>query len=190
MPRSYIPSTHPSSSSSSDSLPVHSSGLDAPDETYSGSSTRDVSPRLGYPSKRTPQRSEAFCRWCAALLSTLIVGIETVQRWLEADQLIAMGERVLIRLSGLRVFRDGIERDRVNNLRLHMSLSHEEFRQVRRDHDDTQGRLRRLESTMTITRSGMTLEAIEELINRRVEEALAAHEATRAVIALETENQS
>ncbi|GJT36163.1 putative reverse transcriptase domain-containing protein [Tanacetum coccineum] len=32
---------------------------------------------------------------------------------------------------------------------------------------------------MTITRSGMTLEAIEELVNRRVEEALAAHEATR-----------
>ncbi|GKC47487.1 hypothetical protein Tco_1065209, partial [Tanacetum coccineum] len=37
---------------------------------------------------------------------------------------------------------------------------------------------------------GMTPEAIEELINRRVEEALAAHEATRATNALETENQS
>ncbi|GKA41186.1 hypothetical protein Tco_0733779, partial [Tanacetum coccineum] len=35
-----------SSSSSSDSLPVHSSGFDAPDQAYSGSSTRDVSPRL------------------------------------------------------------------------------------------------------------------------------------------------
>ncbi|GJX22270.1 hypothetical protein Tco_0226715 [Tanacetum coccineum] len=43
---------------------------------------------------------------------------------------------------------------------------------------------------MTITRSGMTPEAIEELINRRVEEALAAHEATRASNALEAENQS
>ncbi|GJT19097.1 putative reverse transcriptase domain-containing protein [Tanacetum coccineum] len=43
---------------------------------------------------------------------------------------------------------------------------------------------------MTITRSGMTPEAIEELINRHVEEALAAHEATRAANALETENQS
>ncbi|GJT72539.1 putative reverse transcriptase domain-containing protein [Tanacetum coccineum] len=43
---------------------------------------------------------------------------------------------------------------------------------------------------MTITRSGMTPEAIEELINRRVEEALAAHEATRAANALEPENQS
>ncbi|GJZ35854.1 reverse transcriptase domain-containing protein [Tanacetum coccineum] len=43
---------------------------------------------------------------------------------------------------------------------------------------------------MTITRSGMTPEAIKELINQRVEEALAAHEATCAANALETENQS
>ncbi|GJT58357.1 hypothetical protein Tco_0993411 [Tanacetum coccineum] len=43
---------------------------------------------------------------------------------------------------------------------------------------------------MTITRSGMTPEAKEELVNGRVEEALAAHEATRAANALETENQS
>ncbi|GKG64823.1 hypothetical protein Tco_0665697, partial [Tanacetum coccineum] len=41
-----------------------------------------------------------------------------------------------------------------------------------------------------ITRSGMTREAIEELINRCVEEALTAHEATRAANALETKNQS
>ncbi|GKD87480.1 reverse transcriptase domain-containing protein [Tanacetum coccineum] len=43
---------------------------------------------------------------------------------------------------------------------------------------------------MTITHSGMTLEAIKELVNRRVEEALAAHEATRAANALEAEHQS
>ncbi|GJV94487.1 hypothetical protein Tco_1546064, partial [Tanacetum coccineum] len=66
----------------------------------------------------------------------------------------------------------------------------EEFRQVRRDCDDTRRRLRWLESKMTITRSGMTPEAIEELINRRVEEALAAYEATRAANALQAENQS
>ncbi|GKB21342.1 reverse transcriptase domain-containing protein [Tanacetum coccineum] len=83
-----------------------------------------------------------------------------------------------------------IERDRIDSIRWHMALSQEEFRQVRRDRDDTRRRLRRLESTMTITRSGMTPEAIEELINRRVEEALAAHEATRAANALEAENQS
>ncbi|GJU23301.1 putative reverse transcriptase domain-containing protein [Tanacetum coccineum] len=63
----------------------------------------------------------------------------------------------------------------------------EEFRQVYRDRDDTRRRLRR---TMTITRSGMTPEAIEELINRRVEEAIAAHEEARDADALETENQS
>ncbi|GJV68642.1 putative reverse transcriptase domain-containing protein [Tanacetum coccineum] len=43
---------------------------------------------------------------------------------------------------------------------------------------------------MTITRSCMTPEAIKELVNRRVEEALAAHEATHAANALEAENQS
>ncbi|GKF46627.1 hypothetical protein Tco_0136429, partial [Tanacetum coccineum] len=48
-----------SSSSSSDSSPVYSLGLDAPDQAHSGSSTRDVSPRLGYPSRRAPRRSEA-----------------------------------------------------------------------------------------------------------------------------------
>ncbi|GKD92628.1 hypothetical protein Tco_1372465, partial [Tanacetum coccineum] len=43
---------------------------------------------------------------------------------------------------------------------------------------------------MTITRSGMTPEAIKELVNRRVEEALASHEATHAANDLEAENQS
>ncbi|GKG33932.1 hypothetical protein Tco_0434091, partial [Tanacetum coccineum] len=62
----------PSSSSlSSDSLPVHSSGLDAPDQAYSGSSTRDVPPRLCYLLRRAPRRSDAFRRWCPAPLSTL-----------------------------------------------------------------------------------------------------------------------
>ncbi|GKA29596.1 hypothetical protein Tco_0715841, partial [Tanacetum coccineum] len=124
-----------------------------------------------------------------------IIEIETVQRQLEADQLIARGERASmieriysLRLENLKVRAMlDIERDRVNNLRLHISLSHEEFCQIRRDRDDTRGRLRR---TMVITRSDMTPEAIEELVNRRVEEALAAHEATRAANALEDENQS
>ncbi|GKF11684.1 hypothetical protein Tco_0049610, partial [Tanacetum coccineum] len=60
-----------SSSSSSDSLLVHSSGLNAPDQAHSGSSTRDVPPRLCYPPRRARRRSEAFRRWYAALLSTL-----------------------------------------------------------------------------------------------------------------------
>ncbi|GJX56244.1 hypothetical protein Tco_0286141 [Tanacetum coccineum] len=78
-----------------------------------------------------------------------IVGIETVQRRLEADQLIARGER-----AGMI---ERIESLRLENLK-------EEFRQVRRDRDDTRGRLRRLESTMINTRSEMTPTAIEEMI--------------------------
>ncbi|GKF35330.1 putative reverse transcriptase domain-containing protein, partial [Tanacetum coccineum] len=63
---------HSSSSSlSSDSSPVHSSGLDVPEQAHSGFSTRDVSPRLCYPPRRAPRRSEAFRHWCAAPLSTL-----------------------------------------------------------------------------------------------------------------------
>ncbi|GJW48173.1 hypothetical protein Tco_0079819 [Tanacetum coccineum] len=101
-----------------------------------------------------------------------IVGIETAQSRLEAGQLIASGDRAKmaeriysLRLENLKVRAMlDIERDRVNSLRLYI--------------------------TMTITRSGMTPEAIEELVNRRVEEALAAYEATRAANSLETENQS
>nr|GEU56648.1 hypothetical protein [Tanacetum cinerariifolium] len=71
-----------------------------------------------------------------------------------------------------------IERDRVESLRCHMELSQEEFRQIRRDRDDTQRRLRR---TMSNTRSGMTLAAIEEMINRRMAEALETRESNRNI---------
>ncbi|GJV42880.1 hypothetical protein Tco_1427416 [Tanacetum coccineum] len=110
-----------------------------------------------------------------------IVGIETAQGRLEADQLIASGDRARmaeaiysLRLENLKIRAMlDIERDRVSSLRLHMSLSQEEFRQVRRDRDDARGRLRR---TMTNTRSGMTHAAIEEMINQRVNAALEAHQ--------------
>ncbi|GJX37485.1 hypothetical protein Tco_0250788 [Tanacetum coccineum] len=109
-----------------------------------------------------------------------IVGIETAQRRLEADQLIASGDRARmaemiysLRLENLKVRAMlDIERDRVSSLRLHMSLSQEEFRQIRRDRDDARGRFRR---AMTNTRSGMTHAAIEEMINQRVNAALEAH---------------
>ncbi|GJU70634.1 hypothetical protein Tco_1262039 [Tanacetum coccineum] len=55
--------------------------------------------------------------------------------------------------------------------------------------EDIKTGYRELEN-MTITRSSMTSEEIEELVNRRVEEALAAYEATRAANALEDESQS
>ncbi|GJZ73894.1 putative reverse transcriptase domain-containing protein [Tanacetum coccineum] len=124
-----------------------------------------------------------------------ITEMETAQRQLEAGKLIASGERTglsegirSLRLENLKVRAMlSIERERIDNLRWHMALPREEFRQVRRDRDDARRRLRR---TMTITRSGMTPEAIEELVNRRVEEALAAYEEARAANALEAENQS
>ncbi|GKD80162.1 hypothetical protein Tco_1342783, partial [Tanacetum coccineum] len=347
--------THPNGSSSGSS-PVHSSGLDAPDQAHSGSSTRVVSPRLSYPSVRAPRRSKAFCRWCAAPLSTFyppttsesstgdsserplhssshsagpsstlvtgsiaptradlllprkrfrdsysseasmeedikvdpikaeddmelgtgdrddvrdhveidprdvrddikeyeadtstkdivevgidprsipvadeaptgedssnssgtrdgivrsfedmlidlddvvcdfyihmsevridrIVEIESVQSRLEADQLIASGDRARmaeriysLRLENLKVRAMlSIERDQVDSIRWHMTLSHEEFCQICRDRDDTRSRLRRLESTMTNTRSGMTHAAIEYMVNQRVDAALEAH---------------
>ncbi|GJV04687.1 hypothetical protein Tco_1338256 [Tanacetum coccineum] len=98
---------------------------------------------------------------------------------LEADQLIAKGERAgmierieSLRLENLKVRAMlDIERDHVNSLRLHMSLSQEEFCQVRRDRNDTRGRRRR---TMTNTHSRMTPAAIEEMINQRVDAALEA----------------
>ncbi|GJZ17324.1 putative reverse transcriptase domain-containing protein [Tanacetum coccineum] len=70
-PRSSDHSTPFSLFHASDSLPVHSSGLDAPNQAHSGSSTRDVPPRFCYPPRRAPRRSKAFHRWCTAPLSTL-----------------------------------------------------------------------------------------------------------------------
>ncbi|GJX90107.1 hypothetical protein Tco_0343433 [Tanacetum coccineum] len=83
-----------------------------------------------------------------------IVEIETVQSRLEADQLVASGDRARmaeriysLRLENLKVRAMlDIERGHVKSLRLRMSLSQEEFREVRRDCDDTQRRLKRLES--------------------------------------------
>ncbi|GKD54963.1 hypothetical protein Tco_1288350, partial [Tanacetum coccineum] len=269
---------HPSSSSSSsNSSPIHSSGLDASDQAHSGSSTRDVPPRLCYPPRRgdsserplhssshsagpsrkrcrspvdfvpsstpvigslAPTRADLlppckrdhveidprdvrddtdgyeantsagdtvdvginpmsasiveeeiveppgedssdssgtkdgivrsfedmlidlddavrdFYHHMSEVRIDRIVGIETALSRLEADQLIAsedrarMAKRIYsLRLENLKVRAMlDIERDRVNSLRLHMSLSQEDFRQVRRDRDDTLGRLRRLES--------------------------------------------
>nr|GEV24909.1 hypothetical protein [Tanacetum cinerariifolium] len=76
-----------------------------------------------------------------------------------------------------------IERDRVDSLCRHTTLSQTKFRQVRKDRDDTRRRLRRLESFVE-RHFGC------QLVNRRVEEALAAYEATRAANAFEAENQS
>ncbi|GJY96428.1 reverse transcriptase domain-containing protein [Tanacetum coccineum] len=105
-----------------------------------------------------------------------ITEFETTQRQLEVGQLMASGERARLTNRIRRLGRENlrvrallcIKRDRVDSLRHHMELSQEKFCQIRRDHDDDQRRLRRLESfDMTITRSGMTLEAIKELISHQ-----------------------
>nr|GEW98127.1 retrovirus-related Pol polyprotein from transposon TNT 1-94 [Tanacetum cinerariifolium] len=81
-----------------------------------------------------------------------IIDIEVGQRQVEAESLIANGERV-----DLLDHVVALER---SNTRLQDSL--------------------RMESNMTITRSGMTSEVIEELDTQRVAKALAAYEVNRA----------
>ncbi|GJX25783.1 putative reverse transcriptase domain-containing protein [Tanacetum coccineum] len=162
---------HPSSSSSSsDSLPVHSSSLDAPDQAHSGSSTRDSSSgdspeRPLHSSSHSAGRTQEDTKLiqieievdielgigdgddvrghfeidprdvrddteeCEAETSVeqVIVGIETVQRRLEADRLTARRQRVsmieridILRLENLKVRAMlDFERDRMNKSRLH-----------------------------------------------------------------------
>ncbi|GKB14021.1 reverse transcriptase domain-containing protein [Tanacetum coccineum] len=103
--------------------------------------------------------------------SQRVEDIKSGHRELEARSLIASGER-----AGLLDHVASLER---SNASKHL--------------DDGGMRLRRLETfaIMTITRSGMTLEAIEELINQRVVEALAAYEANRtAKLAVESQSQN
>ncbi|GJW00516.1 hypothetical protein Tco_1555767 [Tanacetum coccineum] len=207
-----------SSSSSSDSSPVHSLGLDAPDQAHSGSSTRDVSPRLRYPPRRAPRRRDSSerpmhssphsagpsrkrCRSPVDSVSLSMpvtgslaptradhlpprkrfrdsysseasleedaevgltgTGVDMELEEIEADPpsagdtteagidpmtapdgIVKESGRdtpvdlsdVFARLENLKVRAMlDIERDRVSSLRLHMSFSQEEFRQIRRD---------------------------------------------------------
>nr|GEW47050.1 putative reverse transcriptase domain-containing protein [Tanacetum cinerariifolium] len=115
-----------------------------------------------------------------------ITEFETSQRHVKAGQLVARGERAglvdRVRSLGRENLRVRallcIKRDRVDSLRRYMALSQKDFCQIRRDHDDTQMRLRR---TMTNTRSGMTPVTIKEMINRRIAEALETREANRKI---------
>ncbi|GKC22958.1 putative reverse transcriptase domain-containing protein, partial [Tanacetum coccineum] len=107
-----------------------------------------------------------------------ITEIETTQRQLETSQMVASGERASLV-------------ERIRSLRLEYLTWHFYKRSFVRFvgivmilGGDLGGK------TMTITHSGMTSKAIEELINRRVEETLAAYEATHVANALEDESQS
>ncbi|GJX58071.1 hypothetical protein Tco_0289461 [Tanacetum coccineum] len=83
-----------------------------------------------------------------------IIEFKTAHRQLEAGQLMANGERAGLTDWIKRLGLDNIkvqallciERDQVDSLRHHMTLSQEEFCQIRRDRDDARRRLRRLES--------------------------------------------
>ncbi|GKB87552.1 putative reverse transcriptase domain-containing protein [Tanacetum coccineum] len=89
-----------------------------------------------------------------------------------------MSEVPLDRITEFEATQRRLEADCIDSLRRHMALSQEEFHQIRRDRDDTRRRLRR---TMTNTHSRMTPAAIEEMINRRVTEALETREANRNI---------
>nr|GEW27796.1 hypothetical protein [Tanacetum cinerariifolium] len=85
-----------------------------------------------------------------------IVGIETAQRQLKADQMLASGARASMA--------ESIRSLRSENLKIH---------------DDRDDLWRSLRRTMTNTHSGMTPAAIEEIINQHVIKALEAHEINR-----------
>ncbi|GJR23352.1 putative reverse transcriptase domain-containing protein [Tanacetum coccineum] len=84
-------------------------------------------------------------------------------REIRADMLDRIGvlERDNVRLRGMLC----VERDRIDSLRRHMAYTQEELRQIR--------------LTMHTTRFGMTPEAIEEMIARRVVEAIEAYDTNR-----------
>ncbi|GKD40152.1 putative reverse transcriptase domain-containing protein [Tanacetum coccineum] len=135
-----------------------------------------------------------------------IEDIEIGQRELEARSLTSGRERVSLleqvaSLEGSNAKLRGtmmMERARADRFQRRVSFIESELRQIRRlivePVDSSSISVNQVPhyglNNMTITRSGMTPEAIEELVNRRVEEALAAYEATRAANALEAESQS
>nr|GEV97281.1 putative reverse transcriptase domain-containing protein [Tanacetum cinerariifolium] len=128
-----------------------------------------------------------------------IEDIKMGQRELEARSMIIDGERASLLKQVTSLERSNtrlrdimmMERARANRFRQRLRCIESELRQIRRFRYYDMMRSRRLKTfvNMTITRSGMTPKAIEELVNRRVEKALAAHEATCAANTLEVENQ-
>ncbi|GJR11702.1 hypothetical protein Tco_0794354 [Tanacetum coccineum] len=131
--------------------------------------------------------------------------IKTGHKELEARSLIASGERAgfLDRVAFLERSNARpqgtlrMESARVDRFRRRMSFMAGKLRQIRRFRYYDRMRFRRLETfaarrwIMTITCSGMTLEEIEELINQRVEKALATYKANRAAeLAVESQSQN
>ncbi|GJR22569.1 reverse transcriptase domain-containing protein [Tanacetum coccineum] len=135
-----------------------------------------------------------------------IKDIETGQRELEAMSLITDGERASLLEQVVSLERSNarlrctmiMKRARADRFRQCVSFMESELKQIHRlivePVDSSSISVNQVPhyglNNMTITRSGMTSKIIEELVNRRVEEALAAYEATRAANALEAESQS
>ncbi|GJY32808.1 hypothetical protein Tco_0417277 [Tanacetum coccineum] len=127
--------------------------------------------------------------------------VERLEQVEEVRSLIAGGERASLleqvaslersnaRLRGTMM----MESARADRFRRCMSFMESDLRQICRFCYYDRMRFRRLETfaIMTITRSGMTTEAIKELINQQVVEALAAYEANRATeLAVESQSQN
>ncbi|GJZ11909.1 hypothetical protein Tco_0546668 [Tanacetum coccineum] len=131
-----------------------------------------------------------------------IEDIKTGQRELESRSLIAGEERASLleqvaslersnaRLQGTMM----MERARSDRFRRRVSFMESQLRLIVEPVDSSSISVNQVPhyglNNMTITHSGMTLEAIEELVNRRVEEALDAYKVPRAANALEAESQS
>ncbi|GJZ73114.1 hypothetical protein Tco_0637260, partial [Tanacetum coccineum] len=181
-----------SSSSSSDSSPVHSSSLDAPDQAHSGSSTKDVPPRLCYPPRIAPRRSEAFRRWCAAPLSTLYPPTtsesssgDSSERPLHSSSHSVGPSRKRCRSpvdsvpSSMPVMRS-LAPTRADLLPPRKSDFYHHMRQrVEYDRGGLIVAVGVTSRTMTNTHSGMNHAAIEEIINQRVDAALEARRVIR-----------
>nr|GFA31022.1 hypothetical protein [Tanacetum cinerariifolium] len=109
---------------------------------------------LGIDSRSVPMVDEEIVEPVGGDSSSSSGTKDGIVRQLEADQIIASGVRAgmaesiwSLRSENLKVRTLlYIERDRMDRLRLHMSHSQEEFRQIRNDRDDLRRQLRRLES--------------------------------------------
>ncbi|GKA38981.1 putative reverse transcriptase domain-containing protein [Tanacetum coccineum] len=127
-----------------------------------------------------------------------ITSIEIGQRQLEVDSVIASAERdglsscvMVLERSNMRLRETlRMESVRADRIRRHLVFVEDELMLICRSRYYERMKFRRFETfNMTITCSGMTLVAIEEIIAQRVIEALAAQEANRAA-GLEAKNQS
>ncbi|GJZ84270.1 hypothetical protein Tco_0649609 [Tanacetum coccineum] len=207
-----------SSGSSSYSSSVHSSEFDASSQTHLGPSTRVASPRLVYLLVLTPRYSEAFRHWRSTPLSTLYPPMTSessldlsFERSLDSYSLLLdhlakcsrihtspeiaeekhmkdwIADAETVADLGIS---DGVGAHTKDGIGMGVEIAASSLLSGGRE-DFEQMLVRSLRiPDMTITHSGMTLEAIEELVSRRVEEVLATYEATRTANALRAKSQS